>query len=123
MMPLLLVLLQTSVTIKVPPPNVGIVSRYCSEGHHVSEVPVKQPDGRYLLRYRPNPASIAVFRGGVRLEPGKHYKLVWLVKTELPDRFEIFEGAPAAESASVVVDYFVGTVGFLEASNPSYKRQ
>lgn len=80
----------------------------CSQNHHASETPAQLADGRYILRARPNPARIAVYRGGVRLTPETHYQLIWLDKLQLPDRFEILPGAPG-DGGAVVVDYFLGT--------------
>ena len=89
--------------------NKGAVlnSSFCSQNHLVSEEPTKDSEGRYVLRIRPNPASVAVYRGGIRLEPNVHYKLVYLQDGQLPDRFELLPAAPA--SGKVMVDYYIGT--------------
>lgn len=87
-------------------PNAQLMSSYCSTNHSVSEIPATDPQGRYLLKARPNPASIAVYRGGVRLEPNIHFKLVYLQDGMLPDRFELTAAAPS--TGTVIVDYFIG---------------
>lgn len=46
-----------------------LLSSHCSSTHSVSEEPATDSLGRYVLRMRPNPALLAVYRGGVRLEP------------------------------------------------------
>lgn len=79
---------------------------HCSQNHTVSEIPVLGTDGRYLLRARPNPAYVAVYRGGVRLQPDVHYRLYWVDKSKLPDRFELLPGAPT--EGVLMVDYVLG---------------
>lgn len=76
----------------------------CSNRIVLSDVPVRQPDGRYTLRFRPNPAVIAVYRNGLRLLPSK-YNLIWLDQNQLPDRFEI---PGSVDSDEIVVDYQIG---------------
>jgi hypothetical protein len=71
----------------------------------LSEVPTRQADGAYILRYRPNPAVIAVYRSGVRLYPDQ-YQLVWTDPAQLPDRFVIPGSQPGDR---VLVDYQLGT--------------
>lgn len=78
----------------------------------IGEVPVRQPDGRYLLAYRPNPAGLAVYWNGLRLMPDA-FTLIWLDPNKLPDRFEI-RGSLASDK--VLVDYLVGTASY--GTNP-----
>lgn len=84
-----------------------LMSSHCSANHAISEEPSTDALGRYVLRMRPNPALLAVYRGGVRLEPGIHYRLVYLDAGQLPDRFELTAAAPPA--GKVIVDYTIGT--------------
>jgi len=63
-------------------PNAQLMSSYCSTNHSVSEIPATDPQGRYLLKARPNPASIAVYR------------------------FELTAAAPS--TGTIIVDYFIG---------------
>lgn len=86
----------------------SLLTQFCSSNHSISEVPTQDSAGRFLLRIRPNPATIAVYRGGIRLEPEVHYRLVYLEDGKLPDRFELTAAAPPA--GKVIVDY---TVGFI----------
>jgi len=83
-----------------------LVGNHCSQNHTISEVPVLDTDGRYKLRARPNPAYVAVYRGGVRLQPDVHYRLYWVDKSNLPDRFELLPGAPT--EGVIMVDYVLG---------------
>lgn len=85
-----------------------LMSSYCSANHAISEEPTQDANGRYVLRMRPNPALLAVYRGGVRLEPTIHYRLVYLEDGKLPDRFELTAAAPTA--GKVLVDYTIGTI-------------
>lgn len=82
-----------------------ILTSYCSWNHQISEVPTRQSNGTYKFRIYPNPASIAVYKNGVRLTPDKHYKLIWTLQNELPTHFEVFG---STELDDVVVDYFTG---------------
>lgn len=83
-----------------------LVGNHCSQNHTISEVPLLGSDGRYLMRARPNPAYVAVYRGGVRLQPDVHYRLYWVDKSKLPDRFELLPGAPT--EGVIMVDYVLG---------------
>lgn len=83
-----------------------ILTSYCSFNHQVSEVLHKQTDGLYKFRIYPNPASVAVFKNGLRLIPEKHYKLVWTIPNELPTSVDIFD---STESDDIIVDYFIGS--------------
>ena len=83
-----------------------LLSSYCGSTHSLSEEPTIDTLGRYVLRMRPNPALLAVYRGGVRLEPTVHYRLVYLEDGKLPDRFELTAAAPTA--GKVLVDYTIG---------------
>lgn len=60
--------------------------------------------GYYILRARPNPVMLAVYRDGMRLMANQ-FRVVWIDKNELPDRVEVF-GATA--QSSVLFDYIVG---------------
>lgn len=88
-----------------------LMSSHCSSNHAISEEPSTDALGRYVLRMRPNPAFLAVYRGGVRLEPTIHYRLVYLEANNLPDRFELTAAAPPA--GKVIVDYTIGTAPLI----------
>lgn len=84
-----------------------LIASQCSTNHQISEEPTVDAQGRYVLRMRPNPAFLAVYRGGVRLDPTTQYRLVYLEDGKLPDRFELTAAAPT--SGKVLVDYTIGT--------------
>ena len=86
----------------------SLITQFCSQNHSISEEPTQDSAGRFVLRIRPNPATIAVYRGGIRLEPAVHYRLVYLEDGKLPDRFELTAAAPPA--GKVLVDYTVGYI-------------
>ena len=83
-----------------------LMSNYCSSNHQMSETPPRQADGTYLLRIRPNPASLAVYKNGMRLSTTR-YRLIGLDPKLLPDRFEV---PGATETDEIMVDYFVGWI-------------